>query len=126
MARPGANGSTREAVLAALRSSKGVLDGYEVAKAARVSPLQASRALEKLAAEGLALKKDMLMGGTTRIEMSTQGQQPQLVRAIEQILVSQLGGLGHHGPNILPERRSEAPIGPFSTTLAGHRWPALS
>ena len=62
MSKPGANGSTREAVLAALRSSKGVLDGYEVAKAARVSPLQASRALEKLAAEGLAIKKDSIDG----------------------------------------------------------------
>ena len=62
MSKPGANGSTREAVLAAVRSSKGVLDGYEVAKAARVSPLQASRALEKLAAEGLVVKKDSIDG----------------------------------------------------------------
>ena len=62
MARPGANASTREAVLAALRNSNGELDGYEVAKAARVSPLQASRALEKLAAEGFALKKDCIDG----------------------------------------------------------------
>lgn len=62
MSKHGANASTRGAVLAAIRSSKGALDGYEVAKAARVSPLQASRALEKLAAEGLALKKDSIDG----------------------------------------------------------------
>lgn len=61
-AKPGANGSTREAVLAALRNSTGPVDGFEVARLARVSPLQASRALEKLAAEGLARKADGVDG----------------------------------------------------------------
>ncbi|MBS0340164.1 MAG: hypothetical protein JSS56_06525 [Proteobacteria bacterium] len=62
VSRPGSNASTREAVLSALRDSKGALDGYEIAKAARVSPLQASRALEKLAADGLAVKRDGIDG----------------------------------------------------------------
>mgnify|MGYP003585722940 FL=1 len=64
MSKPRTNGSTREAILAALRSSKGILSGYDVAKAARVTPIQASRALEKLAAEGLAIKKDSIDGLT--------------------------------------------------------------
>lgn len=62
MPRPGANASTREAVLAALRNSAGSVDGFEIAKMARVTPLQASRALEKLAAEGLATKQDSFDG----------------------------------------------------------------
>lgn len=62
VSKAGENGSTREAVLAALMNSNGVVDGYEIAKAARVTPLQASRALEKLSAEGLALKRGMVDG----------------------------------------------------------------
>jgi len=55
-------GSSREAVLTALRNSKGPADGFIVAKAAKVSPLQATRAMEKLVAEGLLVKKDALDG----------------------------------------------------------------
>ena len=62
MSKTGANRSTREAVLAALGNSKGAVDGYAIAKAARVSPLQASRTLEKLTAEGLARKTDTIDG----------------------------------------------------------------
>lgn len=63
-AKPGVRDgeSTREAVLEALRRATGPIDGYGIAKAARVSPLQAGRALEKLAADGLAVKEDELDG----------------------------------------------------------------
>ncbi|WP_143044995.1 hypothetical protein [Variovorax sp. YR216] len=54
--------SSRDAVLAALRNSKGPADGFIVARAAKVSPLQATRAMEKLVAEGLLVKKDALDG----------------------------------------------------------------
>jgi len=54
--------SSRDAVISALRNSKGPADGFVVAKAARVSPLQATRAMEKLVAEGLLIKKDALDG----------------------------------------------------------------
>ncbi len=54
--------STREAVLIALKGAKGPVDGYAVAKSARVSPQQASRTMEKLVAEGLATKNDDIDG----------------------------------------------------------------
>ncbi|SEB24414.1 hypothetical protein [Variovorax sp. YR216] len=55
-------GSNRDAIMSALRNSKGPADGFVVAKAAKVSPLQATRAMEKMVAEGLLVKKDTLDG----------------------------------------------------------------
>ena len=46
----------------------------------------------------------VLMCGTPRIEMSAQGQEAQLVGALEQVFIRQLGGLGHHDSDILQER----------------------
>jgi hypothetical protein len=54
--------SIRAAVLAALRTSSEPIDGYAVAKITGVSPLQASRALERLVRDGHALKQDTIDG----------------------------------------------------------------
>lgn len=56
--------STRQATLDSLRAAQGAVDGYGIAKLAKVSPLQASRALERLVFEGLASKQDDVDGLT--------------------------------------------------------------
>ncbi|WP_269458537.1 hypothetical protein [Variovorax sp. HW608] len=42
------------------------------------------------------------MSRTTRIRMTSQRQEAQLVGAIQEVFVGEFGWLGHHGPWILP------------------------
>ena len=56
--------TSRETLLAWFQANAVALSGYDAAKLTRMSPLKASRVLEKLATEGLVAKADSVDGTT--------------------------------------------------------------